>query len=1223
MLYSLQKRSLVYRFKAASAVGLLVFVVLLLVPGHSMAQAFTGQSCNPKLNFTITTPPPWFEGDTMRVSANLGAGDIGGNAPANEKWMRIDTFGFALNCNANQDFQTCTSAGHTVEFIDIVSTNCKNSNGEPANILHPESNVIPFKSAVYPIQTGPNETCNLQFDIRVDELNGATNRVRQSMGWPLDGEPAAVCSNGGTTTGTANIAFNMSTCDIDLNKQVSVNGEDWFDADSAETAPELLLGGNAHYRLIVTNTGTADFVQPISVVDAALGINTTIPALAQGASVILDEDDIANLTAEGHCQIVDTLQNTASVQGICRAGDAPVNASAQDSAYLVCTGAASIGIEKATNGQDADNPTGPSIAVGAPVTWTYAVTNNGQLPLSNVVVSDSDFGAVVCPKNSLAIGESMNCSANGTAVAGQYANTGSVTADFAGGLVNDSDDSHYFGVAAAIDIVKTASPQTYVTAGVNIGYTFVVTNTGNVTLTAVTVTDPLPNLGAITCNWAGSSDGATPAGTLSPGEIVSCAASYTTTTADVSAGKVDNTATATGTPPTGPNVSDTDSETITSTAAPDIDIRKEIWNGTSFVDANDAASAPVVHWPAGAIYRIIVKNTGAVALDGVVINDPALGITNYAPIGVGGAGKLAIDEEVIVTSAQVPELEHQSRCTSSDDYENIASASGDSEATGEEVNDTDSAWLTCVGTPNLAVKKEISIDGGDTWIDGTAGPVEFPSGALYRITVENTGSVKLVNVTVSDTLIGPPNHVIGDLAIGEIVVVADGVIEVGDSAWSALDVAEVCDSSALIENIASATGTSDELASDEVTRTDNAKLDCIGPPMIAVKKEVSLDNGNSWDDANEEPFPTAVTDPLNPVTALYRITVTNIGDVALTGVLVSDTTLGIVDYVPIGNGGPGVLGVGESVEIDSGDLPVMTVQNRCATTGEKANVAAAEGYSAAGTKDEATDSATVECIGEAAIRITKEVSSDGVNFEDVSVSAIAPSDAWYRITVENIGTVDLENVVISDSILGLTDVVVTGAGGAGLLAVGEVVVISHSGGGGDNELAELYVPELCLEADSYVNTAIADGKSVESVQTVDDSDSATFICEERIDICDTGRPNRLKMMYDGDDDSNNEQGAAFVANPQSVTFPATPITIKTFNSQDLTTPLDVFENKSVGSLFYVEDPNKSGKIPPNIVIEFWDGSTLLQTIRFHGSCSAPLFVGDEYSAATLVGAIYF
>ena len=194
MLHSLTTR-VPAQFTNAFKPGLLLSVFMLLAPAHAMA--LTGQSCNPQLKFTVTTPGPYFLGDPLRVSANLGAGDISGAEPEEDKWLRIDTFGFALNCNAGQNFQTCTSAGHTVEFIDIVSTSCMNSNGEPATLLHPESNVIPFKSANYPIQTGPNETCNLQFDMRVVELNGVSRLIRQSMGWPLANQPAAVCSNGG------------------------------------------------------------------------------------------------------------------------------------------------------------------------------------------------------------------------------------------------------------------------------------------------------------------------------------------------------------------------------------------------------------------------------------------------------------------------------------------------------------------------------------------------------------------------------------------------------------------------------------------------------------------------------------------------------------------------------------------------------------------------------------------------------------------------------------------------------------------------------------------------------------------------------------------------------------------------------------------------------------------------------------------------------------------
>ena len=60
-------------------------------------------------------------------------------------------------------------------------------------------------------------------------------------------------------------------------------------------------------------------------------------------------------------------------------------------------------------------------------------------------------------------------------------------------------------------------------AGTPVTYSYLVTNTGNVTLNPVTVTDPMPGLSAITC----------PATTLAPRATETCTATYTTTQADV------------------------------------------------------------------------------------------------------------------------------------------------------------------------------------------------------------------------------------------------------------------------------------------------------------------------------------------------------------------------------------------------------------------------------------------------------------------------------------------------------------------------------------------------------------------------------------------------------------------------------------------------------------------------------------------------------------------
>lgn len=119
--------------------------------------------------------------------------------------------------------------------------------------------------------------------------------------------------------------------------------------------------------------------------------------------------------------------------------------------FAIVPPTAAITIEKATNGEDADLPTGPEILVGEPVTWTYVVTNSGTVTLNNVVVTDDQIGAIACPETTLNPGASMTCIATGTAVAGQYANMSTVegTPETGGPNVTDEDPSHYVGIPRA------------------------------------------------------------------------------------------------------------------------------------------------------------------------------------------------------------------------------------------------------------------------------------------------------------------------------------------------------------------------------------------------------------------------------------------------------------------------------------------------------------------------------------------------------------------------------------------------------------------------------------------------------------------------------------------------------------------------------------------------------------------------------------------------------
>ena len=114
----------------------------------------------------------------------------------------------------------------------------------------------------------------------------------------------------------------------------------------------------------------------------------------------------------------------------------------------------SIDLEKHTNGEDADMPTGPLVGIGQTVTWTYIVSNTGNIDLVDMTLFDDKVGDITssCPQNTLAVGAMMTCTVTGTAITGQYSNTATVIAStppdptVPTSTVTDTDPSHYYGV---------------------------------------------------------------------------------------------------------------------------------------------------------------------------------------------------------------------------------------------------------------------------------------------------------------------------------------------------------------------------------------------------------------------------------------------------------------------------------------------------------------------------------------------------------------------------------------------------------------------------------------------------------------------------------------------------------------------------------------------------------------------------------------------------------
>ena len=124
------------------------------------------------------------------------------------------------------------------------------------------------------------------------------------------------------------------------------------------------------------------------------------------------------------------------------------------------------------------------------------VTNTGNVTLDPISVDDPKVGTVTCPVTVLAPGESTTCTATYTLTqadvdAGEVVNMATATGTDPKGTEVTAEDTTTTPIASepVITLDKQAGVPTGATAGSTIEYTFVVTNTGNVTLDPVGVTD--------------------------------------------------------------------------------------------------------------------------------------------------------------------------------------------------------------------------------------------------------------------------------------------------------------------------------------------------------------------------------------------------------------------------------------------------------------------------------------------------------------------------------------------------------------------------------------------------------------------------------------------------------------------------------------------------------------------------------------------------------------
>ena len=682
--------------------------------------------------------------------------------------------------------------------------------------------LVPGTSSVVSIDT-INQSSNTAFFINNDVHNSSPAN-------PLPIEPDGLTI---PINFTANLVPGVNTIKLGVVDDGDNAYDSWafFEAESFTCPPPVIAieklanvatvdneGDPIQYTFTVTNDGVIPLTG-VAVSDPMIGpVTCAATSLAANASTTCTATNLF-LTTQAQMDAGEVV-NTATATATDSNG---TPASADDTLTIIALADPSIDIMKSADVTTVD-------VENDPIDYSFLVTNDGDVTLTNVGVTDGAVGVVTCPVTTLAPGASTTCTAATYLTTQAQVDAGSVvnTADASGAppvgaAVTDSDTLTITAIAApSIAIVKSADVTTVNAENDPINYSFLVTNDGNVTLTGVGVTDGA--VGVVTC----------PVTTLAPGASTTCtAATYLTTQAQVDAGSVVNTADASGTPPIGAAVTDSDTLTITAIASPSIDIVK-----SADVTTVNAENDPIN-------YSFLVTNDGNVTLTGVGVTDGAVGVvtcpvTTLAP----GASTTCTAVTYLTTQAQVD----------AGSVVNTADASG-APPVGAAVTDSDTLTISASAAPSIAIVKSADV----TTVNAEDDPIN------YSFLVTNDGNVTLTGVGVTDGAVG--------VVTCPVTTLAPGASTTCTAATYLTTQAQV-DAGSVV-NTADASGTPPIGAA--VTDSDTLTISASAAPSIAIVKSADVTTVN------------AEGDPIN-----YSFLVTNDGNVTLTGVGVTDAAVGVV-----------------------------------------------------------------------------------------------------------------------------------------------------------------------------------------------------------------------------------------------------------------------------------------------------------------------------------------
>lgn len=530
------------------------------------------------------------------------------------------------------------------------------------------------------------------------------------------------------------------------------------------------------------------------------------------------------------------------------------------STWTPVAGAPEITID-VTAEMTADSDGDGFVSVGDTVTYTYVATNTGNVTLDPTSIAagewngDGQLSSLVCDDPAtVAPGDTYTCTATYGVTQTDVDNgadlSSEATASGAGAQMTvtatGSASIPLVAHAPALEVVKTHTVDGTYAVGDTVTYSIEATNTGNVTLTGVTIADDAASFGGTGSLVAQTCDPST----LAPGETVSCEFTYVVTQADVDAqAEVSNSATASGVAPDGSTTtSPADTDTWTPTAAdPVIDLA---------ITHDDPADGS---WDTGDVvtFTFTLTSTGNVTTANPAITDPpVVGAGSLADLTCGSPTELAPGEALVCTATYV---------ITQDDVDTQRDITVDTTGTATYPADTElsatanDAVTPAVAAPDMTLVKSVALmadANGDRMID--AGDV-----VEYSFTVTNTGNQTLTGLSIAETAFGGANDrrdatcTVTELAPGESTVC---------TAQYTVAQADI-DGGVLVENTAEATMT-DPSGADLTASSTTSFMPAAHAPSIELDVAHAVPADDSWD----------VGDVVE-----YTLTVTNTGNVTVSG----------------------------------------------------------------------------------------------------------------------------------------------------------------------------------------------------------------------------------------------------------------------------------------------------------------------------------------------------